>query len=76
MGFEQAEAEYNKLKILLESLEAIAANARANMSLSDAELSLQVSAAGEDALDDLESSLRNARLTILGSLHSTMHRFR
>lgn len=75
MGFEQAETEYYKLKVLLESLEAITANAKANMNLSDAELTLKVNSAKEEALNELEGSLRNARLTILGSLHSTMHRF-
>jgi hypothetical protein len=70
-----AEAEYTKLKGVIENLTQILETARA-IDLQQAELNLKANAHNPDAMSNLERNLRNARVRIMSDLASIMTTFR
>jgi hypothetical protein len=70
-----AEAEYAKLKGVVENLAQILESARA-IDLQQVDLNLRANAHNPDAMSDLERNLRNARVRIMSDLASLMSAFR
>jgi hypothetical protein len=72
MGHAEAQAEYDKLKGLLDALGAIGATKDRMLDGVEAALIFNASA---DALNSLAASLRNSRLTVLSELVGITERF-
>ncbi len=73
MGNREAEAEYEKLKGLLEALSKVSEGK--DKPLHDAEMALEGNKQDPEALVNLERNLRNVRVRILSELTGIMKHF-
>ena len=75
MGHKEAEAEYEKLKGLLEALSRFSEGEGKGKALHDAEMALEGTKQNPEALVNLERNLRNTRVVILSELTGIIKHF-